>query len=163
MSDKTFTFAFKDTEIMDEQAKLTSLRAWIKSNKMRQNAMAKALGVTPTTVNNLLAGRTTFGKLTAEKWSQAFGLNADFLLTGKGELKIREKTIEETVADYMRRHNAHEVALACIRVMLKMSGSGDIGWQFLAAEAGIGLVGISPLSDFRKRFEAWYTAGCPYV
>ena len=82
---------------MDEQAKLASLRAWIKSNKMRQNSMAKALGVTPTTVNNLLAGRTTFGKLTAEKWSQAFGLNADFLLTGEGELKIKEKTMEEIV------------------------------------------------------------------
>lgn len=148
---------------MDEQAKLTSLRAWIKSNKMRQNAMAKALGVTPTTVNNLLTGRTAFGKLTAEKWSQVFGLNADFLLTGKGELKIKEKTMEETVSDYMKRHNAHEVALACIRSMLKMSGSDDIGWQFISADAGIGLVGISPLADFRKRFESWYTAGCPYV
>lgn len=71
--------------------------------------------------------------------------------------------MEEIVRDYMKSHNAHKVALACIRAMLEMSGSGDIGWQFLAADAGIGLVGISPLADFRKRFEAWYTADCPYV
>ena len=148
---------------MDEQAKLASLRAWFKSKKMRQTAIAKTLGVTPATVSNLLTGRSTFGKLAAERWSQAFGLNAVFLLTGEGKLEINEKTMEETVSDYMKRHNAHEVTLACIRAMLEMSGSSDIGWQFIAADAGIGLVGISPLADFRKRFEAWYTAGCPYV
>lgn len=148
---------------MDEQAKLTSLRAWFKSKKMRQNEIAKTLGVTPATVSNLLTGRSTFGKLAAERWSQAFGLNAVFLLTGEGKLEINEKTMEEIVADYMKKHNAHNVALACIRAMLEMSGSGDIGWQFIAADAGIGLVGISPQADFRKRFEAWYTAGCPYV
>lgn len=148
---------------MDEQAKLVSLRAWFKSKKMRQNQIAKTLGVTPATVSNLLTGRSTFGKLAAERWSQAFGLNAVFLLTGEGKIEINEKTMEEIVRDYMKSHNAHKVALACIRAMLEMSGSGDIGWQFIAADAGIGLVGISPLADFRKRFEAWYTAGCPYV
>lgn len=148
---------------MDEKAKLVSLRAWFKLKKMSQNEIAKTLGVTPATVSNLLTGRSTFGKLAAEKWSQAFGLNTVFLLTGEGKLEINEKTMEEIVADFMKRNNAHKVALACIRAMLEMSGCGDIGWQFIAADAGIGLVGISPLADFRRRFESWYTAGCPYV
>lgn len=125
--------------------------------------MAETLGVTPTTISNLLSGKTAFTKPAAAKWAKAYDLNADFLLTGEGKLEIKEKTMEEIVADYMKSHNALKVALACIRTMLEMSGSSDIGWRFISADAGIGLVGISPLADFRKRFEAWYTAGCPYV
>lgn len=148
---------------MDKKAKLTILRDWVKAKKLRQNVMAETLGVNPVTVNNLLNGKTSFTKPAAEKWAKTYGLNADFLLTGKGKLESEEKTMEEIVADYMKSHNALEVALACIRTMLKMSGSDDIGWQFISADAGIGLVGISPLADFRRRFEAWHTAGCPYV
>ena len=144
---------------MDEQAKLAILRDWVKAKKLRQNVMAETLSVTPTTISNLLSGKTTFTKPAAEKWAKTYGLNPSFLLYGEGEVEIEDFVIR----DYIKRHNAHEVALAGIKAILELNKSGDSGWEFIAADHGIGLIGISTLADFRRRFETWYTAGCPYV
>ncbi len=60
-----------------------------------QEEMAKVLGVSQPLISKLLNGRA-FGKKTAEKWEEEFGISSVFLLTGKGEsIKRMTKYIKD--------------------------------------------------------------------
>ena len=61
------------------------LRSYFKEIGMSQVEIAEKLGVSKTTVNNLLTGYSKFGKAQAEKWSELFGISKSFLLTGEGK------------------------------------------------------------------------------
>lgn len=49
-------------------------------------AAAEELGVGPTTLSNQLAGKRYFTRKTASRYQALFGVNADYLVTGVGEI-----------------------------------------------------------------------------
>lgn len=65
-----------------------ALQEYFKDKQISQVAIAEALGVTKAYVNALISGRQNFGKRQAEIWSEKFGLNKAWLLTGEGEMTI---------------------------------------------------------------------------
>ena len=62
------------------------LREYLKSQGYTQDSIAKSLGVDKAHVNKLLNGKKGFGKQTAKKWSDLFGLSYTWLITGEGEM-----------------------------------------------------------------------------
>lgn len=62
------------------------LRTYFKEIGMSQVEIAEKLGVSKTSVNNLLTGYSKFGKAQAEKWHDLFGISKSFLLTGEGSI-----------------------------------------------------------------------------
>ena len=63
-----------------------TLKNHFKGLGMTQNDIADALGISVVMVNNLLNGKRNFGKQSALKWSEAFGLNPLWLITGEGNM-----------------------------------------------------------------------------
>lgn len=61
------------------------LKAYFADKNIRQEDMALTLGVSQQAVSALLNGKP-FGKKNAEKWSSAFGIQFNWLLTGEGEM-----------------------------------------------------------------------------
>lgn len=68
------------------EEKLQQLYIFLRQNKITQEKAAEKLGVAVTTVSALLTGRRNFGKKSAMAWSQAFGLSANWLMTGEGDM-----------------------------------------------------------------------------
>ena len=76
------------------------LRSYFKEIGMSQVEIAEKLGVSKTTVNNLLTGYSKFGKAQAEKWSELFGISKAFLLTGEGLITDEDATqYEENISN----------------------------------------------------------------
>lgn len=80
------------------------LKKYFKERHMTQQAIADVLGVSQGAVTALLNGKP-FGSKTAQAWSDNFGFNITWLLTGDGEMlknsalksDAREKEINEFV------------------------------------------------------------------
>ena len=62
------------------------LKEYFESQGISQKEIAYKTEVTPAYVNKLLNGEKGFGKKTAAKWSNLFGLSESYLLTGEGEM-----------------------------------------------------------------------------
>lgn len=64
------------------------LKKWFADQKIKQTDIAERLKVSPTIVNNYLNGARRFGKNVAMKWSNEFGLNPLWLMSGgvQGEI-----------------------------------------------------------------------------
>lgn len=64
------------------------LKKWFAEQKIKQTDIAERLKVSPTIVNNYLNGHRRFGKNVAIKWSNEFGLNPLWLMSGglQGEI-----------------------------------------------------------------------------
>jgi len=62
-----------------------AIKLWLSQNDMTMTDMARELGVSLSAVTNQLANRS-FGKCNANKYAQAFGFDASFLMTGNGSL-----------------------------------------------------------------------------
>ena len=64
------------------------LKKWFVGQGIKQTDIAEKLNVSPTIVNNYLNGQRRFGKNVALKWSNAFGLNPLWLMSGgtQGEI-----------------------------------------------------------------------------
>ena len=64
------------------------LKKWFAEQGIRQTDIAQRLNVSPTIVNNYLNGQRRFGKNVALKWSNEFGLNPMWLMSGgtQGEI-----------------------------------------------------------------------------
>ncbi len=62
------------------------LSDFFKKLGLTQEDVAARLGVSQAHVNQLLNGKSPFGKRTAAKWSEEFGLSLAWLLTGEGEM-----------------------------------------------------------------------------
>lgn len=64
----------------------TELQKYFDSQGIAQNEVAKRVGRSVTYVNDLIRGRTRFGRKTASQWSAEFGLNETWLMTGEGPM-----------------------------------------------------------------------------
>lgn len=63
-----------------------ALRDFFEKNGILQKDVCEALGFTPATISNILAGRYQISKKVARKLSETYGLSMTFLITGDGEL-----------------------------------------------------------------------------
>lgn len=86
-------------DLAENQRRL--LREFLSSQKLTQQEVADILGIRQTNVSALLRGERNFGKKMAERWSNAFGLRINWLLTGEGPMFDTDKadTPTETIAD----------------------------------------------------------------
>lgn len=77
------------------------LREFLSSQKLTQQEVANILGIRQTNVSALLRGERNFGKKMAERWSNAFGLRVNWLLTGEGPMFDTDKadTTSESTTD----------------------------------------------------------------
>lgn len=64
------------------------LKKWFAEQGIKQTDIAERLDVSPTIVNNYLNGQRRFGKNVALKWSNAFGLNPLWLMSGGAQGEI---------------------------------------------------------------------------
>lgn len=62
-----------------------AIEEYFENARMNQISVAKALEISPQAVSQQL--KLPFGRRAANKWAEKFGFNAEFLMTGKGELK----------------------------------------------------------------------------
>lgn len=62
------------------------LREFLSKQKLTQQEVADILGIKQTNVSALLRGERNFGRKMAEKWSNAFGIRVNWLLTGEGAM-----------------------------------------------------------------------------
>jgi len=58
------------------------LKKWFAGQGIKQTDIAERLNISPTIVNNYLNGQRMFGKNVAMKWSNEFGLNPLWLMSG---------------------------------------------------------------------------------
>lgn len=63
------------------------LKSYFKAKRMSQQAVAEKLGVSQAHVSSMLRGKP-FGRLQAQKWQEAFGISAAWLLTGEGSMLV---------------------------------------------------------------------------
>lgn len=66
----------------------TELKNFFKERGITQEQIAERLGVKQPYVHALLTGNRAFGKKSAKKFEEAYGLSEAWLLTGKGEMII---------------------------------------------------------------------------
>lgn len=63
-----------------------TLKEYFDRQGVTQQSIANTMGVSKAYVNRLFTGKAKFGKETAEKWSNQFGLQKSWLLTGEGPM-----------------------------------------------------------------------------
>ena len=63
-----------------------TLKQYFDAQGVTQQSIATTMGVSKAYVNRLFTGKAKFGKETAEKWSNQFGLHKSWLLTGEGPM-----------------------------------------------------------------------------
>lgn len=85
-----------------------SLSDFFKSQGLTQEEIAVRLGVSQAHINQLLNGKSAFGKRTAQRWSEEFGLSAAWLLTGEGEMLTTNITQNNKNGD---NYNGEQVVL----------------------------------------------------
>ena len=71
------------------------LKDFFKANGITQQDAAEKLGILQTNVSALLLGKRNFGRKMAEKWSNAFGLRVNWLITGEGPMFEGEAPITQ--------------------------------------------------------------------
>lgn len=67
-----------------------AMKRYFALNGIRNRDIAEAMGVAPSNVSNMLAGRDSMGRARAQQLHDVFGFNIHFLLTGKGDLLAPE-------------------------------------------------------------------------
>lgn len=72
------------------------LKEFFKEKGITQQDAADQLGILQTNVSALLLGKRNFGRKMAEKWSNAFGLRVNWLITGEGPMFEGESAITQT-------------------------------------------------------------------
>ncbi len=68
--------------------KIERLRKFFDDRGITQEQIASQLGIDKAHVNKLMTGKKQFGKQTARKWSDLYGLSYSWLLTGEGEMEV---------------------------------------------------------------------------
>ncbi len=68
------------------------LKAYFSEQGIQQKDIAAELGVSQAAVSALLNGKP-FGKNTAQKWSNAFGIRLNWLITGEGSMFNDDSTV----------------------------------------------------------------------
>lgn len=67
-----------------------ALKKFFADKGLSQTKIAEMVGTSQQTVSGLLSNRN-FGKRTAQKWCEVFGLNPAYLITGEGEMLMADK------------------------------------------------------------------------
>lgn len=68
---------------------------------LNQREAAARIGIMPQALGNYIKGERNFGVAMAQKWSDAFGFNVTWLLTGEGPvLKEQDNATSITVGDF---------------------------------------------------------------
>lgn len=78
---------------MSESARLKEVRKYL---KLSQEKLALGLNSKPSQVKNIEAGNQGLTVELAQKISEVYNINFEWLLTGKGEMIATQKNIEET-------------------------------------------------------------------
>jgi len=68
-----------------------AMKRYFALNGIRNRDIADAMGVAPSNVSNMLAGRDSMGRARAQQLHDVFGFNVHFLLTGEGDLLSPEE------------------------------------------------------------------------
>lgn len=76
--------------------KVEMLRKFFDEQGITQEQLATKLGIDKAHVNKLLTGKKEFGKQTARRWSDLFGLSYSWLLTGEGKMLSNHSDDEAT-------------------------------------------------------------------
>ncbi len=63
-----------------------ALANFFKSNRITQEQVASKLDCSQAYISGLLSNKRSFGKKSATKWSEAFGFNPLWLMTGEGDM-----------------------------------------------------------------------------
>ncbi|MCM1022402.1 MAG: helix-turn-helix domain-containing protein [Muribaculaceae bacterium] len=72
-----------------------ALKKFFADKGLSQTKIAEMVGTSQQTISGLLSNRN-FGKRTAQKWSETFGLNPAWLITGEGEMLLADKQRKAT-------------------------------------------------------------------
>jgi len=75
------------------EEKNVQLRKFFENKGFTQEKVSELLGVDKALVNKLMNGKKQFGKQTARKWSDLFGLSYIWLLTGEGSMEANSGDI----------------------------------------------------------------------
>ena len=67
-----------------------ALKKFFADKGLSQTKIAEMVGTSQQTVSGLLSNRN-FGKRTAQRWCEVFGLNPAWLITGEGEMLLADK------------------------------------------------------------------------
>lgn len=92
------------------------LKEFFKEKGITQVQAAELLGTTQQVVQKLLKDRP-FGKRTAEKWQQVFGLNPAWLLTGRGEMFLEGEQKEVATTKIAVEESSNMVATEVLRLI----------------------------------------------
>ncbi len=87
----------------DSKQIATELKKYFASLGIHQGAIAETLGISQQAVSALLNGKP-FGKKTAATWSEKFGFQTSWLLTGEGEMfktPIHSDAKEKSISDFV--------------------------------------------------------------
>lgn len=74
-----------------------AMRDYFDSRGMKFKDVAEILGISPTTISNILSGHDSLGKKRSKMFADAFGFDISFLITGKGELFPRKPAINQSI------------------------------------------------------------------
>ena len=69
-----------------------NLRKFFESKGITQKSIADELNVAPAYINKLLTGKKAFGKKTAQRFQDLYGLSSSWLLTGEGSMLSESAT-----------------------------------------------------------------------
>ena len=87
-----------------------ALKKFFAEKGLSQTKIAEMVGTSQQTISGLLSNRN-FGKRTAQKWSDAFGLNPAWLITGEGAMLLadKERTTQQQPAELDEPAQQHEI------------------------------------------------------
>ena len=69
-----------------------NLRKFFERKGITQKSIADELNVAPAYINKLLTGKKAFGKKTAQRFQDLYGLSSSWLLTGEGSMLTEPAT-----------------------------------------------------------------------
>ena len=77
-----------------------AVKGWMAAQGLKITDLAEQLGVSVQAVSSQLDGKRIFGRSNAGKYAEAFGFDADYLMTGRGSLFSNHEhmTIDEAPA-----------------------------------------------------------------
>lgn len=87
-----------------------ALKKFFAEKGLSQTKIAEMVGTSQQTISGLLSNRN-FGKRTAQKWSEAFGLNPAWLITGEGAMLLadKERTTQQQPTEQDEPAQQHEI------------------------------------------------------